>query len=1269
MSPSRSLTFAVRMVTLLVLSLSLVLPQAARAAAPDNPADVAFAWSATLGAAPPPGFANATGIDVGPDGNVYISDATRNDIQVFTPTGAFVRKFGAAGSGAGEFRDAADVAAVGGKVYVADQNNARIQVLTPEGALLALVDGRLPVSGLANPRLTWRVDADAAGRIFLFNYDDTHLYRYSAGGALERRYDVDCRIGEHQDLAALSSGVAFCSSMSGGVWRLPLTGPAVQIGGGFTGQPSELGVITQLTSAPDNTIWAYRNESDTSASPQNQFIHLAADGAVLGRFAVPGDMLDIAASANRIFALTDARRVRVYDWSGQAVGEWGADTFAGAQMYEKPDRLAAAPDGTFYVLESGRKRLRHLSASGEVLAVLTPNPRQGNLGMPVDLAVDGLNRVYVLDRDPASAVNARIVRYANDRFDTVLSLEQAYPGIHTPSSLAITGDTILVMGWDVIFRMDLSGHRIGRSRTWDSDFSHFLDAALAPGYRVYRLYSGTAAVFGFDFGGNRLVYWGSNMGNGSEPLHPGLFVYPTDIAADLRGRIFVVDTEQPPYLEEAVRSSRAQVFDENGAFLGSFGSYGSEPGAFINAQSIAALSDGRIVVADTGNNRLQVFSPTGALPPRQELPGPAQYGPTGGFRPAPWQDVGPQGVSKIKAIAIPAQPSVTTPMIGAYGGGLARSIDGVTWERHADAWPGGDLLYAGSKTLLAGDLEKDGAYRSDDLGKTWVRLGDAPVSPRALAVSPRYDTDRTLYVGTRDNGLWRSTDGGDTWQPRGAPTRTYYKIAVLPGANGARILLADGCCAPSGLLRSTDEGETWQLIRPGTFWDFAVSPAYEQDQTVFAAPLNEPGALRSSDGGVTWASVGAATGRSRRNITLSPNYAADKTLVLWDYDGSVISKDNGESWAQLTPNDQPSILWIAFSPNYATDHAIWRQRFQGAGGPEVTTDDGASWRPLAAAPGATVLTLASPAAPDQPMWAATGDGIVSLPMNGGQAAFLRAFTWSRGSSHINLAMSPDFPTDGTAIAEAAITKDGGATWQLLPFADQLDNAAAAYLSSQAAVFSRSYATDGIALVAFDDWEWPLNFVSEARRTADRGATWQSSMIPIAAVRTLAFEAAPQSPRLYAGGEGGVAASDDFGATWRTLDGSVAHLSVRSLVTRRENGAAVVYAATSSAGMWRSVDRGETWTPFNAGLGDGYLGAAAGNDELFAAATRGGAVYLLNETGTWERVGARLPGPVNDVFVQGTMTHGRITVGTATGAWTVTLPLGEPRKLWLPVIRR
>jgi DNA-binding beta-propeller fold protein YncE len=195
MLPRRALNGATRKLYLLVLSLSLLLfqtsllPPPAFASPPDN---AAFAWSATWGAAPGPGTAKPTGIEVGPDGNIYISDAVRNDIQVFTPAGVFMRKIGAAGSEAGEFRAPADVATRGNRIYVADRDNARVQVLDENGATRMQIDGREPVPGGDAVRLPARVAADAAGRIFLLNVSGSTLLRYSEDGALEQRMDDFC---------------------------------------------------------------------------------------------------------------------------------------------------------------------------------------------------------------------------------------------------------------------------------------------------------------------------------------------------------------------------------------------------------------------------------------------------------------------------------------------------------------------------------------------------------------------------------------------------------------------------------------------------------------------------------------------------------------------------------------------------------------------------------------------------------------------------------------------------------------------------------------------------------------------------------------------------------------------------------------------------------------------------------------------------------------------------------------------------------------------
>ena len=84
---------------------------------------------------------------------------------------------------------------------------------------------------------------------------------------------------------------------------------------------------------------------------------------------------------------------------------------------------------------------------------------------------------------------------------------------------------------------------------------------------------------------------------GSEGTGDGEFDSPTGIAVDSGGNIYVADTF----------NDRVQVFDPSGVFLSAFGSSGTGDGEFSLPQGIAVGGGGNIYVADTVNNRVQVF--------------------------------------------------------------------------------------------------------------------------------------------------------------------------------------------------------------------------------------------------------------------------------------------------------------------------------------------------------------------------------------------------------------------------------------------------------------------------------------------------------------------------------------------------------------------------------------------------------------------------------------------------------------------------------------
>src|ERR1035437_3743625 len=83
-----------------------------------------------------------------------------------------------------------------------------------------------------------------------------------------------------------------------------------------------------------------------------------------------------------------------------------------------------------------------------------------------------------------------------------------------------------------------------------------------------------------------------------------------------------------------------------------------------------------------------------------------------------------------------------------------------------------------------------------------------------VAVSPRFETDQTVFAGTLA-GLYRSTDGGHTWQPSGSGLNSPFvdAIVISPKFEQDRAVLVG--TRQGGLFRSTDAGDTWFAVE---FW-------------------------------------------------------------------------------------------------------------------------------------------------------------------------------------------------------------------------------------------------------------------------------------------------------------------------------------------------------------------------------------------------------------------------------------------------------------------
>jgi sugar lactone lactonase YvrE len=1227
------------------------------AAHADGPA---FRWVATWGTQPGPGELNRpAGITVDATGNIWIADTGNHRIQVFTAAGGFLRGIGQRGHGDGQFSDLRDVTVRDDRIYVADWGNNRVQILDMAGGFVRQIKLTLP--GAYGPWRPLAAELDAAGHLYVLDESSASVVRLTADHTVAQVYPASCYM-----MAVMSSGDFFCS---GGlnVSRVSLAGEILSINY-HPRHPGHLSSTRALATSPDDSLWAYDMASATVK-------HYTSAGAYLNSFSVPDpSVVALAATSDRLFVLTHGSKVATYDWNGNRLGAWDRQA---ALRFERPDRLAVAPDGTLYVLERGLGRIHHLDGNGNTLTTFGSGLAPlGNLVAPLDIAVDALGRLYVLD----DSWPTRVVRFTADRFDTVFPVGIFHQNLFLPSlkALAIVGDTVLILDnlGDAV-RLDLDGFRMGE---WPYDYNRLyghVDVAATSTGQVYAVRRGSSpSIQVRTLLGAPVTSWGTGS---NTTMAPGIFVQASGIAADLRGRVFVVDTDTRWAVFPAY-SSRVQVFDEQGQYLGFWGGFGGENGQFDSPQALAALPDGRIVVADTGNNRLQVFAADGPLPPYAPLPGPTMYHDT----PLPplgavWQDRSPIGVTSASNLLFPPAVGSAQPIIAVYAGGsLARSTDnGVSWQRLPGRLPGRLITCAGRETLITQPSLSGPPYRSTDWGLSWTRMGDAvatgslpPHHLVQIAPSPTFDDDGILFASAYGSGFWRSTDRGDTWELRSLKGGRLDALAVALTANSQRVLFLGnyGDATPFGLLRSTDDGLTWQATHRAPNNIF-VSPTFSQDQTVFDLiwTIHEDGVGRSTDGGVSWQQVGIDSLPSDpdvrwRGLAISPHYSADHTLILWasQYHSSgpityqpYLSTDAGESWTAFGLETANTLQFLAFSPTYAQDHRIWRSEAGPGDRFQSTTDNGATWQPAGGLPGVAALGVAvSEWADETPMLVVSYDGVLAADSAGSNWNWLRIFTGSRPLRSTTAARSPAFARDGAALAYDAATTDGGRSWQPWVPYSSVDP------QSSAAAYAPDFAASGIAVVAWDDYSTG----GHVAISTDGGATWTWDWrsLPGLQPAAVAFAARwPAESLLYVGGEGGIAYTSDLGASWGVMEGPLRDLKVTGLASMAEGNQSILYATTATHGVWRSSDGGQTWTAFNNRLPNRHACALLRAGDLLLVRLCDGGIYLWQrDLNAWQPLGDPPPGGVISMALQRGRSEGIVWAGTGSGIYRTTFPAPE-----------
>jgi len=313
-----------------------------------------------------------------------------------------------------------------------------------------------------------------------------------------------------------------------------------------------------------------------------------------------------------------------------------------------------------------------------------------------------------------------------------------------------------------------------------------------------------------------------------------------------------------------------------------------------------------------------------------------------------WEFAGPTNIGgRITDVEVPLDDSTVVYVAGATGGILKSTDNCLTWENIFDDQPvitigdiaidpnNSNVVYAGTGEANASTFSflGNGMYKSTDAGATWTHTGLENSAFIARVLVDYSNSERVfaavagnLFTPGQDRGIYRSDNGGATWQRKLFVTDTTSGIDLVQHPGNPDILYASmwerrrglnyrrSFGYSSGIYKTTDGGETWQKLTNGLpayqmgRIGLAIAPSNPDVIYAFCDNITSVDVFKTINGGSSWTQtndwplqgMNSNFGWYFGQVRVDPNNANRAYVMgveLWRTD------DGGDSWIKLAGYD------------------------------------------------------------------------------------------------------------------------------------------------------------------------------------------------------------------------------------------------------------------------------------------------------------------------------------------------------------------------------